>query len=235
MALHPSLRKPHRRRSAVLGFVFAALTVACSMAGTVAATEGEACDPAGPTGYTRVDCDDLGTQIWFGATHRLGGLTLASDVLFNSTVAEIDMGPSFDVGDGLTLCPMGGLTLDYTQQRVQYLIPQFYLYATAGKWYLESWEYASFALRQADEPHTFTDRTFLLYSLGQGYAAGPQIEATVNLQDVGDRVASVKVGGAFSTEYGSNNSLLLFTGYETRKGARSGDGLVGRVTFVREW
>jgi hypothetical protein len=235
MALYPITRTPRRRRGGLLGLVFAALALACTAASAVVAAEGEACDPAGPTGYARLDCDAIGTQIWFGATHRLVGLTLASDVLLNGTTAEIDLGPSFDVADGLTLCPMGGLTLDYTQQRVQYLIPQFYLYATAGKWYLESWEFASFALRSADEPHTFTDRTFLLYSLGQGYAAGPHVETTVNLQDVGERVASLQVGGAFSTEYGSNNSLLLFAGYETRKQARTGDGLVGRVTFVREW
>jgi hypothetical protein len=190
------------------------------------------------TGYMRVDTDKYGTQFWFGATHPWRGIGIASDVYLVGQTAEIDVGPALAVGENLTLSPMAGVTLDFGTTSLTGIVPQFYVYLTAGRWYLESWETAFLPLGDEHGTSYFSDRTFLLCSLSDALALGPHAELSLDLEDTGadSRLSSLAVGAAAQLAYGGDNTLLLFLGYETREGARAGgDGLAGRVTFVRAW
>lgn len=217
-----------------------ALYLSASLLGicTAARAQEEAVEPAGVAGYMRVDTDKLGTQIWFGATHQWRSTDIASDVYLVGTTAELDVGPVFPVGQYLAVSPMAGLVLDLGATDLTGIAPQFYVYLTAGRWYLESWETAFIAASDEYRPHTFSDRTFLLCSLSDQLALGPHAELSLNLEDTdaASRLTSLALGGAAQLGYGDSNTLLVFAGYETRKDARGGgDGIAGRVTFIREW
>lgn len=195
------------------------------------------------SGYMRVDTDKYGTQIWFGATHPCRGLDIVSDVFLVNSTAEFDVGPSLSLGEELTLSPMAGLVFDFASTNLTTLAPQLYIYWTANKWYLESWENVYFGLKDEYRPHYFSDRTFLLYSLSDAFSLGPHAEVSLNLEDTPgdttggvDKLTSLVVGGVVNLNYGKDNSLMVFLGRETKKEDRDGnDGIAGRVTFIRQW
>jgi len=162
----------------------------------------------------RVDADVLGTQIWFGATHPLGGLSIESDVIMVGATGEFDIGYSFSVLEDLTVVPMAGIIADFESMSVPTFLPQLYIYWTLGKLYLESWEIASLGLKDESDPNSFYNRTFLLYSLNDTFSIGPQAEIFLNLEDT--EVASSIIGGRINVGYGENNTLGLFLGYEAK-------------------
>lgn len=212
------------------------LTVAFALVAVVAARAIGAQEDTIP-GYMRVDADALGTQIWFGAVHPLWGMEVNSDIYLLGTTAELDVGPAFAVGENLTLLPMAGVMLDFAATRLTTVVPQLYLYWGSGPLYLESWEVLYLEL-QAANTSTFNDRTFLLYSVADALAMGPQVELWYDVEKVAgrDRLSSLALGGRANLAYGAGNTLGLFLGYETVDRARSGgDGVVGRFTFIREW
>jgi hypothetical protein len=200
----------------------------------------ETAEKKGVSGFMRVDTDALGTQIWFGATHPLGGLNIVSDIYVLGATGEFDTGLSFTIGENLILSPMGGIVFDFESTNVKTFVPQFYVFWTLGKLYLESWELTYIGLKDESPPNSFYNRTFLLYSLNDTISIGPQVELlSLNLEDTedeSDNLISLIVGGGIKLSYGDNNTLGLFLGYETKEETRGeNDGIAGRFTFIREW
>jgi hypothetical protein len=66
----------------------------------------------GAGGGFRFDVDSLGPQFWFGATHEVGGLALASDIYVDDFFAELDLGVALTFGN-LTLTPMAGIGFNF--------------------------------------------------------------------------------------------------------------------------
>ncbi len=232
--------------------------VAAPAAAEQSASTGPAeAEEEGTPGWFRLDSDGLGLQLWVGATHSLGPVDIASDIYVDSgTFAEFDIGPAFSFGP-LALTPMVGIGFDWSEQRATTLIaPQLFTILDLDFIYFESWIqgflYSPFTEGADNDLYT---RNFLLAKLSDDFHVGPQMEATLALNNDRDTLSSLPVGGRINLAYGENNLLGLFLGYETQEDARQvPDGtatvdpvtgepvdgtteraLVGRFTFVRTW
>ncbi len=197
-------------------------------------------------GWFRVDTDSLGTQFWLGATHRVGGIDLASDIYVVGSFAEFDIGPAFSFGN-LAVTPMIGIGFDFATTDVASLIaPQLFTIYELDKIYFESWIqlFLNDMFAEGSEDIAYT-RNFLLYKLSDTVALGPQVEVSYRINDFeGDMAAgidpfdtgvvSLPIGGRLNLGYGKNNTLGLFVGYET-EAAEGADAVAGRFTFVRTW
>ena len=64
------------------------------------------------SGWFRTDTDSLGTQIWVGASHPVGSISIDSDIYVVDTFGEFDLGLGIPVVDSdslsLSLLPMVG-------------------------------------------------------------------------------------------------------------------------------
>ena len=199
-------------------------------------------EASGASGWFRTDTDSLGTQIWVGASHSpdfLGGLSLDTDIYVVGTFGELDLGLGIPVVDSdslsLSFLPMVGIGFDYAAADgpSSLIAPQLFTYLTAGSIYFESWIQGFF-----NSPFDYGDdsiytRDFILYSLNDTVAIGPQVEVTIGLGDEGG-LSSMVVGGRANVGYGENNTLGVFVGFETQKEDEE-TGLTGRMTFVRTW
>ncbi|HUH05742.1 MAG TPA: hypothetical protein VML75_27315 [Kofleriaceae bacterium] len=192
------------------------------------------------TGWFRVDTDGLSTQFWFGATHNVGSLAIASDIYVVGSFAEFDIGPAFTFGD-LAVTPMVGLGFDFSTKDVASLIaPQLFTIYNHDKVYFESWVQVFLnSLFTDGAEDTFYTRNFLLYKLTDQVQLGPAMELTYRINEdemaMLDRtVLSLPVGGALSLGYGDKNTLLLFLGYDT-KDQEGSDNIAGRFSFIRTW
>ena len=203
-------------------------------------------EESGISGWFRTDTDGYGTQIWFGASHPMGSVSLDTDIYVVDTFGEFDLGLGIPVVDSedlsLTLLPMVGIGFDYKSANgpASLIAPQLFTYLTAGSIYLESWIQLFFNTPFDYGDDSFYTRDFLLYSLNDTIAIGPQIEATILLKGLEEETEtgldSLVVGGRINLGYGENNTLGLFVGYETQLPEDSEDtGLTGRLTFVRMW
>lgn len=218
----------------------------------------------GISGWFRTDTDSLGTQIWFGANHSIGGISIASDIYVVDTFGEFDLGLGITAVDNdsmsLSFTPMVGIGFDYASANgpSSLIAPQLFTILGAGPIYFESWiqgffntpfnedgkavnheikDDGSVEHMVEDEPivDSFYTRDFVLYSINDTIAIGPQVEATIELGDDGG-LSSLVVGGRINLGYGENNTLGIFVGYETQLEEDSEDtGLTGRMTFVRTW
>jgi len=212
-------------------------------------------EEGGIPGWFRIDSDGLALQLWVGATHSVGPVDIATDIYVDSgTFGEFDIGPSFSFGP-LALTPMAGIGFDWSQQKAVSLIaPQLFTILDLDPIYFESWIQVFLNSPFADgADNDFYTRDFLLLKATEDLHIGPQIEATIalNNKDARDKVGSLPIGGRINLAYGANNTLGLFLGYETQKNARTVDtgeldandvpivaddrALVGRFTFVRTW
>lgn len=224
-------------------------TAAQGSAPDAPAAEPAAEAPAGPSGWFRIDSDLGGIQLWAGATHPLGeGIGLASDIYLTGSLGEFDLGPAFTAGD-FTITPMLGYQIDWAARKSNSLVPQLYVTGGPDPIYMEFWF-------QNYENQIFTDgapndiytRLFVNYKLSPFISIGPEIEPWFALNEAGGRktgISSFVVGGnVMFFSYGTNNTLQLFLGYETKKSAQtvgSGDEAVdgrklgGRFSFVHNW
>jgi len=178
-------------------------------------------------GWFRVDHDSLNLQLWVGATHSLGPIDIATDVYVDSgSFGEFDIGPWFEVGLGgdnsLGILPMAGIGFDWAAQKAATLVaPQLFLYLTVGPVYWESWTQTFFnSVFEDGADNDLYLRNFVLFSLSDQVAIGPQVETTLALNNDRDTLASLPVGGRINLSYGKNNTLGLFLGYETNEDAR---------------
>lgn len=199
-------------------------------------------EESGISGWFRTDTDSLGTQIWVGASHPMGSISIDSDIYVVDAFGEFDLGLGIPVVDSdslsLSLLPMVGIGFDYATANgpTTLIAPQLFTYLSAGSIYFESW-IQMFLNSPFDEEgaDSFYTRDFVLYSINDTIAIGPQVEATIDLGDDGG-LGSLIVGGRINLGYGENNTLGLFVGVETQLEDDSEDtGLTGRMTFVRSW
>ena len=191
----------------------------------------------------------------------LGSLSLDTDIYVVDTFGELDIGLGIPVIDSdalsLSLLPMAGIGFDYAAADGPSLLiaPQLFTYLTAGSIYFESWiqvflespfvgdgeevghEIDGKEVKHMIDPTSAADsfytRNFLLLSLNDTLAVGPQIEVTLDLGDDGG-LGSMVVGGRANVGYGENNTLGVFVGFETQKEDNE-TGITGRMTFVRTW
>jgi len=64
-------------------------------------------------------------------------------------------------------------------------------------------------------------------------AVGPQFESVMGLGD-GGGLWALNFGGRLNLNYGENNTLGIYVGYETEK-MEDETGLTGRMNFTRRW
>jgi hypothetical protein len=205
-------------------------------------------EASGASGWFRTDTDSLGTQIWVGASHSpsfLGSLSLDTDIYVVGTFGELDIGLGIPVVKKdsleLTFLPMVGIGFDYEAANgpSSLIAPQLFTYLTAGSIYFESWIQGFF-----NSPFDYGDdsiytRDFVLYSLNDTVAIGPQVEVTFDL--TGGEISSIIPGLRANVGYGENNTLGIFVGFETvlqedDEGEEIDQtGITGRMTLFREW
>jgi hypothetical protein len=221
-------------------------------------------DEVFPAAWTRVDVDFIGLQLWAGATHPLSDtIGLATDIYLNAplyggvqTLGEFDIGPAFTVGK-YTLTPMLGFQADIWHHHANSLVPQFYITGGGGDpIYMELWvqNYENQVFNKAQGTNNLYFRYFLDFTLGKYMALGPEIEALIGLNKAGKTpnayapdLGSLKSSGSPNTlvalpvglnlnftNYGKNNTLMIFAGYETTK-TETHNHLAGRLTFIHNF
>ena len=211
-----------------------------------------------PAAWFRIDSDLGSLQLWAGATHMLSDtIGIASDIYVLSGVdlvspgtlslGEFDIGPTFLAGDFI-VTPMLGLQADWVSRRMAALVPQFYFVGGPDPIYMELWlqNYAYTVFDKTGVTATggsnyIYARLFVDYELGKYVALGPQLEMTLSLNSKlttvdGDKgITSMPVGAnVMLTNYGKNNSLIVFGGYETVETAND-KRLAGRLTFIHNF
>jgi hypothetical protein len=195
----------------------------------------------GVPGWFRFDSDGLALQLWAGASHDVGGISIASDIYVDSGYfAEFDIGVELPIGENVLLIPMVGIGFDWSAMRATTLIaPQLFGYFDFDPVYIELWSQVFFGSVFAEPGYSPVDdgmdvafvenselaanywynRLFILFNATENLSIGPQIEPTIALNDAaksGDgALASLPVGGRVNVGYGENNTLGLFLGYET--------------------
>ncbi|MGC4089720.1 MAG: hypothetical protein QM756_17900 [Polyangiaceae bacterium] len=201
----------------------------------------------GPAGWFRIDADASGYQLWAGATHALGdGIGLATDIyLVNpGSLAEFDIGPAITTGP-FTLTPMLGYQVSFLEKKSTAVVPQLYFTGGPDPIYMEFWfqNYLNSVFTEGATNYIYT-RLFVDYKLSPLVGIGPEIEPTFQLNNTegGSGLPSFLVGAnAMLFSYGTNSTLQLFLGYETKEAAQVGaDGttgrkLGGRFSFVHNW
>ncbi|CAN93037.1 MULTISPECIES: hypothetical protein [Sorangium] len=224
-----------------------------------AAAPAPVAEPAAPApipSWFRFDADSLGLQLWAGATHQVGPISLSSDIYLTTLgTAEFDIGPAFTMGP-VTLNPMVGFSFNFmTMEPAALVAPQLFTFVDAKPVYFESWILGSFSsmFNESVQNYVYT-RDFLLYYPIDDFGIGPHLEATVDLNEVVTSVddpltagvdegsvdesgfASLQVGGVIGLNYGTGNKLLLYLGYETQEESQAGGNkLAGRFTFVHNF
>jgi hypothetical protein len=170
---------------------------------------------------------------------------IATDIYVNSTtLGEFDIGPSFVAGP-MYVTPMIGLQVDWAQWKAVSLVPQLYITGGPDPLYMELWvqNYANSVFTET-AGNTLYFRFFIDYKLGKYFGVGPEIEALLGLNDAakpnGDTLVLLPVGlNLMFSNYGRNNVLYVFAGYETQD--TDGPDLddenhfAGRLTFVHNF
>lgn len=193
-----------------------------------------------PQGYVRFDTNLKDHQFWLGGGIPAGPVELHGDLVLEGRTLQADAGVAFYAG-ALAMLPMIGTSFDFSDKRFDRLImPRLFTVLEFGPLYFESW--LQLTLRDALKNGTTDDfytRDFLLVTITECLAVGPQVEvrAALEKQRGGprNRILNLPVGGQVSTAWGANR-FALFLGYETAKFARGdGSGVTGRFTYVRSW
>jgi hypothetical protein len=154
---------------------------------------------------------------------------------------------------------MVGVGFDWSQLRPTTLVaPQLFAYLDFSPVYIEYWGQFFFTSPLASDDvvvdsdlditekdvagDTMYNRLQLFFNISETVALGPQVEATIALNDAaGDGLVSLPVGLGTNIGYGEGNTLGLWLAYETKEDARFvvGDdvdrGIVGRFTFLKTW
>lgn len=177
---------------------------------------------------------------------------LASDIyvlqnFLGLSLGEFDLGPAFVVG-GFTITPMLGLQVNWSTYELAALVPQFYVVGGTDQLYTELWvqNYAYTVFDKTGVSATggsnyIYARFFIDYKMGKYFAVGPEVEITYGLNDLavnavnGEKLISLPVGvNLMLTNYGKNNYLMLFGGWETQD-TFNDEHVAGRLTFVHNF
>ncbi len=190
-------------------------------------------------GWFRVDTDSLGTHFLIGATHSVGGVSIASNIFIDDTLGEFDLGVSIPAAKGdnfsLTLLPMLGLGFDYkAPDGPSAIFPHLFVFLRAGKIFFKSWTIGTlYSVLDEEQDNEVYTRNYLTYSLNSTVEVGPQVEAVMGLGDE-TKVFSLIFGVRFNIGYGENNTLGILAGYDAEK-MEEQSGLTGRLSFTRRW
>ena len=92
-------------------------------------------------GWFRLDADRLGTHLWAGASHDVGGLSVATDFVVTGSHARFDAGPAFLIGN-LGITPMLRATFDFAAKDIVAVVPQLYAVYAGPSLYVEMWNQA---------------------------------------------------------------------------------------------
>jgi hypothetical protein len=218
-------------------------------AAPVEAPAEEEVEDEGVPSWMRVDSDALALQLWFGATHDVGGVGIATDIYVDSGYwGEFDIGVEIPVGEGVLLIPMVGIAADWGAKKFQSLVaPQLFGYFTFDPVYIELWSqvfinsiFADPGFTTDDEgnaieiketvPDFWYNRLYMTFGVTENFRIGPQVELTYALNDAAKVVdeddnssslSSLQVGGHIDLGYGEGNTLGLYLGYETVKESRN--------------
>ncbi len=216
-----------------------------------------AAEPSQIPSWFRFDADNVGLQVWAGASHQLGPISLSSDIYVTTLgTAEFDIGPAFTMGP-VTINPMVGIAFNFmTQQPAALVAPQLFTYIDAKPVYFESWILGSFSSMFDESVQNYLySRDFLLFYPTDDFGIGPHLELSIDLNEVviatddpttvgvdegavdNTGLASLQLGGVIGLNYGTGNKLLLYLGYETQKESQveGGDKIAGRFTFIRNF
>jgi hypothetical protein len=205
-----------------------------------------------PAAWFRVDYDSYGggLQLWAGATYAINDTVgIATDIYLDmptgggvalNSLGEFDIGPAFTAGK-FVITPMFGAQFDFVQKKMVGLVPQFYVTGGPDPLYLELWfqNYNYSVLTEGAGNYGYI-RFFADFKLGKYFAIGPQIEATWGFNSAvkgpgGEKLISLPIGPSIMlTNYGKNNTLLLFGGYEAAKNYSDKD-FAGRLTFIHNF
>jgi hypothetical protein len=214
--------------------------------------EAPAEQPASIPSWFRLDVDNYGLSVWAGATHTIGSIALASDVVLSPAgTAELDIGPFFSFGP-VSVNPMVGIVFDFiNKQPVTMLTPELFVFVDSKPIYFEGWYFPLL-----NSPFTkgaqnqFYSRDFFLFYPIDDLGIGPQVELTVDLNKVAGvsadptvpapdddaGLSSLQVGGTVGLNYGTGNKLYLYFGYETQQESQvNGNKLAGRFTFIHNF
>lgn len=211
-------------------------------------------------GATHMLSDSIGiaTDIYlnaplFGATlDATGNLTASA-----STLGEFDIGPAIVAGK-FTITPMLGGQWDLWNHRMNSFVPQLYVTGGGGDpIYMELWvqNYENEVFNKKGGTNNLYFRYFIDFALGKYLAVGPEAELLLGLNDQGKQpglyapdlghksastgkantLVALPVGANFNfTNYGKNNTLMLFAGYETQR-TETKNHLAGRLTFIHNF
>jgi hypothetical protein len=172
------------------------------------------------------------------------------------TFGEFDIGPAFTAGK-FTITPMLGGQWDLWNHRMNSLVPQLYITGGGGDpIYMELWvqNYENQVFSKTYGTNNLYFRYFIDFTLGKYMALGPEAELLLGLnkngkapggyapdlgglddKGEGKGVVALPVGLNFNfTNYGKNNNLMIFAGYETTK-TPSDAHLAGRLTFIHNF
>jgi hypothetical protein len=173
-----------------------------------------------------------------------------------STFGEFDIGPAITAGK-FTITPMIGGQWDLWNHRMNSLVPQLYVTGGGGDpVYMELWvqNYENEVFSKTYGTNNLYFRYFIDFTLGKYMAVGPEAELLLGLNKNGKQpgayasdlghvsnsgkantLVSLPVGLNFNfTNYGKNNTLMIFAGYETTK-TPTDHHLAGRLTFIHNF
>lgn len=217
-----------------------------------------------PAAWMRLDSDLLGFQAWAGATHMFNDtIGIASDIYLNAFpfLGEFDIGPTVVAGP-MVVTPMIGIQWDWVSRRAASIVPQLFVTGGPDPIYTELWlqwyNYAAFKSPNGGNTSYLYGRFFLNYEAHKYVAFGPQIEFQLALNDAarrpldadeiadgkteGQKLTYLPIGADVSlTNYGQNNTLILFLGYDVKSAGRktvAAPGqrhLAGRLTFIHNF
>ncbi len=194
----------------------------------------------GVSGWFQVDVDSLGTYFLIGASHPIGGVSIASNIYVNDHLGEFDLGVSFPAvksdNVSLDLVPMLGVGFDYTgADGPDALFPQFFAFLNAPDIFFFHWTIGTLSTVFDDESvNELYTRNYLTYSINDTISIGPQAEAVFVFADDLDKPLKLNFGGRINIGYGTANTLGIYVGYETKK-EEGETGLTGRMNFTRFW
>ncbi len=199
----------------------------------------------GVSGWFQIDVDSLGTYFLIGASHPIGGVSIASNIYVNDVnkgkyTGEFDLGVTLPVvksdSVSLALQPMLGVGFDYKgADGPDALYPQFFAFLNAPNIFFFHWTIGTLSTVFDDESaNELYTRNYLIYSINDTIAIGPQAEAVFVFADDLDKPLKLNFGGRINIGYGKANTLGIYVGYETKK-AEGETGLTGRMNFTRFW
>jgi hypothetical protein len=211
-----------------------------------------------PAAWFRVDSDLASLQLWAGATHMLSDsvgiatdmyvLGLSSPTAGFLTLGEFDIGPSIVAGP-MVITPMLGLQVDWGNHALAALVPQLYVTGGPDPIYMELWvqNYAYTVFDKSNVTptggaNTLYFRFFVDYKVGKYFGVGPEVEATLGLNDAGkalfasgETLGSLPIGlNVMLSNYGKSNVMYVFGGWETQD-TPNDEHVAGRLTFVHNF